>query len=181
MKRILIVVVLSMLVCSTGLAQQTTNDTPATKEDVQKYLDAVHSHDMMKQMMAAMSGPMHKMVHDQFVKNQDKLPADFEAHMNTMLDEMLQGSPWDQVEEAMMPVYQKHFTKNELEALTAFYSSPIGQKVLREMPALMAESMEVTMPLMQEHMKTVMDRLQQRLADALKESQSSKPRPALKN
>ena len=179
MKRILIVVALCMLACSIGLAQQTTNDTPATKEDVQKYLDAMHMHDMMKQMVAAMSGPMHKMVHEQFIKNRDKLPADFETHMNTMMDDMLQGFPWDQYIEATMPVYQKHFTKGDLEALTAFYSSPTGQKVLRETPALMAESMEITMPLMQEHMKTVMDNFQQKLADALKES--DKTRRSLKN
>ena len=179
MKRILIVVVLCLLVCSIGLAQQTTNDAPATKEDVQKYLDAMHSREMMKQMVAAMSGPMHKMVHEQFIKNQDKLPADFETHMNTMLDEMLQGFPWDQYLDATMPIYQKYFTKGDLEALTAFYSSPTGQKVLREMPALMAESMEITMPMVQEHIKTVTDQFQQKLADALKES--DKTRRSLKN
>ena len=179
MKRILIVVALCILVCSIGLAQQTTNDAPATKEDVQKYLDAMHTRDMMKQMVAAMSAPMHKMVHEQFLKNQDKLPADFEAQMNRMMDEMLQGFPWDQYIDATMPIYQKHFTKGDLAALTTFYSSPTGQKVLREMPALMAESMEITMPMIQEQVKTVTDRFQQKLADALKES--DKTRRSLKN
>lgn len=34
--------------------------------------------------------------------------------------------------EAMVTVYQKHFTKSDVEALIGFYSSPTGQKMLRE-------------------------------------------------
>jgi hypothetical protein len=53
---------------------QTSDDTPASKEDVQRYLNAIHSHEMMLQMIDAMSKPMHQMVHDQFLKDKDKLP-----------------------------------------------------------------------------------------------------------
>src|SRR5260370_7853545 len=107
----------------------------------------MHSRDMMKQIGAEMSDPMHKMVHEKFLKNQDKLPADFEAQMNRMMDEMLQGFPWDQYIDATMPIYQKHFTKGDLAALTTFYSSPTRQKVLLEIPPLMPDSLQLTIPL----------------------------------
>src|SRR5215467_4479637 len=111
MKRILISSVLCLTLCTIGLAQQNPTDPPASKEDVQKYLDAIHVHDMMNQMLQAMSGPMHKMIHEEFVKDQDKLRPDFEARMNKMLDDMWANLPWDEMIQAQIPAYQKHFTK----------------------------------------------------------------------
>ena len=54
------------------------SEARGAKEDVERYMGAIHAHDMMKQVMQAMSKPMHEMVHQQFVKDQEKLPPDFE-------------------------------------------------------------------------------------------------------
>lgn len=40
----------------------------------------------------------------------------------------------------LVPVYQRHFTADELEGLLKFYRSPLGQKVINEMPTTMAEA-----------------------------------------
>ena len=183
MKRILITLALCLAVASTALAQQTATDSPATKEDVQRYLDVMHMHEMMQQMVEAMSGPLHKMVHEQYLKDKDRLPPDFEARMNKMMDDMFKDFPWDEIMQSMVPAYTKHFTKGDLEALTTFYSSPTGQKVLRELPAITAESMELTMPIMNEHMKKVMQRVEQQVAEIMKETQPppAKQRPAVRN
>ncbi len=171
MKRFLLAATLFLAFGMNGLAQQTGPDAPATKEDIEKYLQAIHSQDMMKQMMAAMSKPMHQMAHDQYVRDKDKLPPDFETRMNKMMDEMMQDLPMDEIMQAMVPVYQKHFTKGDISALVAFYSSPTGQKILREMPTVMAEAMESMMPLMRKHMETVQQRLRKEVDAMLKESQ----------
>ncbi len=42
----------------------------------------------------------------------------------------------------MVPVYEKHLTKGEVDALVAFYSDPKGQKILNEMPAMTSEAMQ---------------------------------------
>jgi len=170
MKRILIAIALCIAVCSSMIAQSAT-ETPATKEDVQKYLDAMHSHDMMRQMVDAMSGPMHSMMHDQFLKlkEQYNVPDEFEARMNKILDELLNGLPWDEMMQSMIPAYQKHFSKEDLAALTAFYSSPVGQKILRELPAATADSMEAMRPFMMKQMEAIQERLQQQMAEMLKE------------
>ena len=44
--------------------------------------------------------------------------------------------------EATVPVYQRHLSKSDLEAMMAFYATPVGKKVLREQPAMMQESMQ---------------------------------------
>ncbi|WP_238149767.1 DUF2059 domain-containing protein [Dyella jiangningensis] len=40
----------------------------------------------------------------------------------------------------LVPVYQKHFNADEMEGLLKFYRSPLGQKVINEMPTTMAEA-----------------------------------------
>src|SRR5205807_6253451 len=161
MKRILITAALCLAFCLSGLAQQNASDAPATKEDVQKYLDAMHYHDMMKQMVEAMAKPMHQMLHEQFMQDRDKLPADFETRMNKIMDDMLNSMPFDEMMEAMIPAYQKHFTKGDIDSLVAFYSSPTGQKILREMPAIMADSMGAAMPVMRKQIDGMTQRLQE--------------------
>ena len=149
-------------------AQQIGNDAPASREDVERYLDAIHSHDVMKQIMQAMSKPMHDMVHQQFLKDQDKLPPDFEARMTKVIDDMFNNMPFDDMMQAMVPVYQKHFTHGDVEALIAFYSAPTGQKVLREMPAITGEAMQSMMPIMRKQMDVMTQRVQQEVAESIK-------------
>src|SRR5690348_13699494 len=99
MKRLLFIAVLCAVFAGSGIAQD--SDTHASREDVEKYLAAVHSHQMMQQMIDAMSKPMHQMIHEQFAKDRDRLPPDFEAKMNQTMDDMLKGIPFDKMEEAM--------------------------------------------------------------------------------
>ncbi len=169
MKRTAITVILCFAFCLTGVAQQNAADAPATKEDVQRYLDAIHSHDMMKQMIDAMSKPMHQMIHEQFLRDQDKLPADFEERMNKIMDDSMNKMPFDEMMEAMIPTYQKHFTKSDIDALISFYSSPTGQKVLREMPAIMADSMQSAMPIIQKQVEKMQENIQEQVAELMKE------------
>ncbi len=170
MKRSLLAIVLCSAFCSTVLAQQIDN-TPATKEDVQKYFDAMHSRDMLDKAMDAMLRPMHQLMHEEYLKNKDKLPEDFEERMNKRTDDMVRNMPWDEMMQAMMPAYQKHLTKGDISALVAFYSSPTGQKLQRELPAIMAESMQSMMPIMRKYTEGMQSQLQQETAELLKQSE----------
>jgi hypothetical protein len=170
MKRFLFFATLCLALAASAVAQ--TTDPPATKEEVEQYLQLMHSREMFQQTLDAMSKPLHQMIHEQYLKDQDKLPADFEARMNRFMDEMMHGLPFDQIQQKMIPVYQKHFTQGDLNALVAFYSSPTGQKLLKEMPAIMADSMQVTMPVVREHMEKVTQRLQDQIAQM---KQTAKP------
>jgi len=170
MKLIFLALAACLALALTGVAQQSPADAPASKEDVQKYLDVMHSREMVTQMLEAMSKPMHQMTHEQYLKDKDKLPADFEERTNKMMDDMLKGFPWDEFLQAMVPVYQKHLTKGDIDAIVAFYSAPTGQKLLREMPTMMGEMMETMMPLLRKHMDAMMARMQEQIAQIKKES-----------
>ena len=169
MKRFLVAAILCAGFSWTGFAQ-TPADAPATKEDVERYFQAVHSHDMMLKMMEAMSQPMHQSAHEQCEKDKDKLPADCEARINNMLDAMMKELPFDEMMQAMVPAYQKHFTKGDMDALIAFYSTPTGQKVLQELPAVMGEGMQAMMPIMRKSVEKMTERAEHEVAQMMKGS-----------
>src|ERR1700688_2859769 len=170
MKRSLLTAILCLITGWTCTAQQNAADAPATKEDVQRYLQIMHSREMVAKMADAMSKPMHQMVHEQYLKDKDKLPADFEARMNKMMDDMLKSFPWDEMLDAMVPVYQKHLTKGDVNALVAFYSTATGQKLIKEMPQITAEAMQEMLPLMRKSMDAMTQRMQEEIAAMVRES-----------
>lgn len=176
MKRLLFAVGTVLWLSWTCVAQTSADDSPATKEDVQRYLQIAHSRDMAKKMLGAMSQSMHQMFHEQYLKHNDELPADYESKMTARMDGMFEDMPWDEMLQAMAPVYQKHFTKGDIDHLVAFYSSPTGEKLLREMPSIMAEAMQDMMPVMTKYMETVQTRLQKEtdvmIAESKKKSDS---------
>ena len=167
MKRLLIAVSLCLVFCLTGFAQQ-NDDSPATKEDIQRYLEVMHSHELMQQMADSMSKQMREMLHQQFLKDKDKLPPDFEDRMNKLMDDMFRDMPWDEMMQAMIPAYQKHLTRGDVNHMIAFYSTPTGQKLMREMPSLMADAMQLMMPIMQKYTEKVQQRVEAETARLMK-------------
>ncbi len=178
MKRLLFATILCLALASSALAQNNDANAPASKEDVERYLQAMHSHEMMQNMIVAMAKPMHQMVHDEYLKQKDKLPADFEPRMNKIMDDMMKSMPFDQMMQAMVPTYQKHFTKGNIDDLVAFYTSPTGAKVLREMPEIMGESMQAMMPIIRQNIDQMNQRVQQEIAEMMKNSDKKPDQPA---
>jgi uncharacterized protein len=170
MKRFLVASVLCFLIAPFVLAQS-DDESPATKEDVQRYFAVVHSREMTNKMMDAMLKPMHQLMHEQYLKNKDKLPPDFEERMNKRMDAMVKDMPLDDMMNAMIPAYQKHLTKGDVDSLIAFYSSPTGQKLQRELPAIMAESLQSAMPIMRKYADHMQDQLQQETSELMKQSE----------
>ncbi len=67
----------------------------------------------------------------------------------------ISGELWERIEtefmqtsltelsEMLIPVYQKHMTIEDLDAVIAFYESPAGVKYAQKTPFIMQESMQV--------------------------------------
>jgi hypothetical protein len=69
-------------------------------------------------------------------------------------------------------IYERSFTAEEIEALLAFYESPIGQKTLEVMPSVAREQMEAQ----RDFHRALLDRARQRLAEEGHKPRSM-PRP----
>ncbi len=74
--------------------------------------------------------------------------------------------------QATIPVYQKHWTKADVDAMVAFYSTPTGQKMLKELPATMAEAMQAITPIMRKRMDAMTERVHQEVAQMVKDSKT---------
>ena len=68
----------------------------------------------------------------------------------------------DELVNLVVPVYDRNFTDEEIEGMLAFYSSPVGQKVLAKLPVVLQESMQVGQSWGQELSKKIMLRLEQK-------------------
>lgn len=81
--------------------------------------------------------------------------------------------------EAMIPLYQRAFTRSDIDALIAFYSSVAGQKLLHKQPEIMAELMPRVMSDMQEKMRKDMDAIQydRRMREILSEESEGEAPP----
>lgn len=62
----------------------------------------------------------------------------------------------------VVPVYDRNFTDAEIDGMLAFYSSPVGQKMLAKLPVVLQESMEAGKAWGEELGKKVRLKLQQK-------------------
>lgn len=174
MRRMLCIVATVLVLSWVAIAQVSDPDAPASKEDVDRYFQVVHSHDMLQKLAASMSQGVQSMAHQQYLAHKDELPPDYESKMNSTITEMFQGMPWDEMMQVMVPVYQKHLTKGDVDNLIVFYSSPTGAKLLREMPEILSEAMQSAMPIMLRYADSVKARVQKDTATML--AQAKKPK-----
>ncbi len=138
-------------------------DERASKDDIILYMRTMRSHDMFQRIMEVQSRNMQQLFRDQMLKEKGSVPPDFDAHFKKAMDDMIKGMPIDEVTQAMIPAYQKHFTKADIEAMNAFYSSPVGQKVLQELPVVLQEGSQAAMPILSKYLDQWKDRMQQEL------------------
>jgi hypothetical protein len=98
------------------------------------------------------------------------------------MDDLIKAMPIDEITQAMIPAYQKHFTKSDIDAMNAFYSSPVGQKVLQQLPVVMQEGSQAAMPILSRYITEWKDRMQQDLKEMEKDSpRKNDPAPPSQN
>ena len=61
-----------------------------------------------------------------------------------------------------VPIYDKHFTHEEIKGLIAFYQSPLGAKVIEKMPAVAQESMVVGMEWGQDLAEKALEKMEEK-------------------
>jgi hypothetical protein len=129
-------------------AQTTVSIAPdaASKEDIKKLFDVLASREQMAQMMQQVFAQMRSLNREEIKKRHPDVTEAELVRMDRQSEELLKNFPLDEMLSDMVPVYQRHFTKSEVDALTAFYTSPPGQKYLHEMPAVTAETMRAVYP-----------------------------------
>ncbi|MBI2682660.1 MAG: DUF2059 domain-containing protein [Acidobacteriales bacterium] len=151
--KVLSIVLFLTLACS---AQMTVQDkqAPATREDVAALFKTLGLDEQLVKVMDVMVSQMRQMMdnnRDQSWKEKlsPEQVARFDKEMDALFAEMSKDFPLKAMMENLIPIYQKHFTREEIQAVTLFYSSPLGKKFVALQSDMQRESMEVNSQLIQ--------------------------------
>jgi|SRR5271170_1454963 len=159
------------------LAQSPAADEPATREDIIKLFAVMKSHDQIHAVMDSVLKQQRIMMRDLIKKQYPDTTEDQLQHFDSFMNDFIKTFPLDAIVDDMIPVYQKHLSKGDVEAMAAFYSGPTGQKLLREMPAITADSMQAMAPRLQQIMEKMRQRVEQMAKDEHEKKAGSTPRP----
>jgi uncharacterized protein len=145
-------------------AQTPTSAAPgaASKEDIQRLFRVMSNKDQIRHMLEQMFAQMKVLNRGQLKKRQPDISEEDLSRMDRESDELVRNFPIDEMMNDMIPVYQRHFNKSDINGLIAFYSSPAGQKFLREMPAVTAESMQAAYPRIQSAVDAALKRAEEK-------------------
>lgn len=173
--RIFSIAFLLVLASAPAIAQAPTGPDTPSKEDVLRFLDLLQIKARMVQLADGMKSGM-KTGAEAGLKQQlpDATPEQL-AKADALADTVFKDFPIDEMVDAMIPIYQRHLTKADLDSVIAFYSSPAGQRLLKEQPAMMAEGMKAGQDIMLKRIPDLTQRLNAEVAQLAKEARKNPP------
>lgn len=133
--------------------------TPATIADATAVLDTMHFEQMLDKTLVGVKKQQVAML-DRMV-GQMGIPAadrdDVVAFQKKLVNEMMSSISGAELKGDVAKVYSEVFSKEELDNLSSFYSSPIGQAFADKQPVLAEKMQQVMIP----RMMAVMPKVQQ--------------------
>ena len=168
-------------------------DRQPTKQQLAKLFEVMKVREQTASMMQMLTGMIQQQVRQQekeITANQPESAnltpekqAALDRVMTRFLDRAMNLFTVDEMLDDMATLYQKHFTRQDVDAYIAFYSTPAGQHLLATTPVIMQEYMPVMMQRVQERSKDLTAELSKEIADVLRSSgpaASEPPVPAPK-
>jgi hypothetical protein len=168
--------VLTLILLSTSISVYAQSDTPSSRDDIMKLFAVMKVHDQTRLVMESVAAEQRAMMHDGLRKRYPQITEAEMARLDQATLDIMRDVSVDDMLDDMIPIYQKHLSKKDVDAMSAFYASDTGQKLLREMPAMTSESMRATAPRMQAIMERVMNRIEQ-MAREDREKNGAAPKP----
>ncbi|HKF22061.1 MAG TPA: DUF2059 domain-containing protein [Candidatus Angelobacter sp.] len=156
-------------------SNQASADSP-TRDQVMTLLELLQVRKTMSVMLESMKKVMIDGAERGFRERVPNPTPKQLAALHGMFDDIVNASMDDMIN-ALIPIYQRHLTKADLEELIRFYSSPVGQKLLHEQPAIIQESMQAGAEVQQRRMDEIRAKIQQRMQQLEEASQDDTPAP----
>jgi hypothetical protein len=144
MRKLSKVMAILCLFALAGFAQ--TNDAATSvpsKDEVLKFLEVLRIRPQLTQYLDGVAKQAKIGAKQGFKSKVPNATPEQMAEVDKFAENLFKNMPVDEMVNAMIPIYQKHLTKEDLDGILAFYASPVGQKLQREQPAMMAEAMQV--------------------------------------
>lgn len=127
MKRTLLIFSFLLLTASSSFSQ----DNTAYKTALGKMMQASGAETIYKAAISQMMTMMKQ--------QKNEVPAEVWESLQTEMSKI----SVIELTDMLVPVYQKHLTIQDINALTSFYNTPIGKKFAEKSPLIMQESMQI--------------------------------------
>jgi uncharacterized protein len=147
---------------------------PATDKAVRELLAAMKYRDLLNAAFASMQKNIPTMILQTATATINANTTLGEAERKAALDRAAKGVPEavtavtaivsdpkliDEMIAEIVPLYARHFTVTEIKAMTTFYKSPAGSKMLQTMPKVMNESMQISQKLLMPRIQKYVDKV----------------------
>lgn len=145
----------------------------ASREQLIELFDVLEVTQQMNSIMETMEKSMRQS-QPALASLSDQQKADLDKLNKDMYVKVLNSDLLSNLIEQMIPVYQRHFTHADVDAIINFYSSAAGQKLLHEQPSILQELMPKVMAQAQEKMQSVLKDINynQRLQQIMEEGRT---------
>ena len=125
-----IFIAMLLLMTSTAIAQQDIIKQGTIEEDIQELLVVTNAVKMGDQMLDNLFGAYERMIPEVPAELWQKIRKEFRTSDLIGL---------------VVPIYSKHFNREDIRGLISFYRSPVGKKFVDNQGAIMNESMAIGM------------------------------------
>lgn len=182
--RIAVATVFTLLLATCPVLAQSPDATipsqsKPSEESLRRLLDVMQAKQlvtaMSQQVDAMYQGMINKALEGKTVTSeQEKVIQASRVKMMNIMKEVLS---WESMEQLYLKVYADTFTQDEIDSMTAFYSSPAGHAVIVKLPLAMKNSMTE----MQERMRQVVPKIEQLAKQTAEQIKAQGATPATKN
>jgi hypothetical protein len=152
---------------------------PPSREEVLKLFDLLQITKTMDAVLNATKQQSMEIADQMIHERMPNITAEQKKQFTDMVEDVMRQSLGTQATQEMLaatiPVYQRHLTKGDLDAMVAFYSSPVGQKILHEQPAMVQESMEASAGIQQRIARAMFQKIDERVAKMAEAESTKKP------
>jgi len=165
-------------------------ENQATAEQVAKLFDVMRIKQQMQSMKAMIPGMVQQQIQSAMRQTEESMPAGskptqeqrekMQAVMSKYVAKSMDLYPADEMLTDMTGIYQKHLSKDDVEGLIAFYSSPAGQHLLDAQPVIAQEYMPVVMTKVGQRSQAMTKEMMKEMAEVAPASKAAQPKPAAK-
>ena len=115
-------------------SDSSTKTDPAKDAAIRHLMDITQTSKLGENIASYLKGQVHDGV------SRAIGPEKIEAFMGTFNQQFSAAAPETAVTEAMVPIYAKAFTMEDIQGLIQFYESPLGQRVVKALPDVVQQS-----------------------------------------
>jgi len=129
---------------------------PPSQAQIDQLLDVTQVRESIASMLPQIQASQQQMIQQMLAGKafSEQQQRELDALMATSMNTVARLLSWDELQPLYRDLYAQTFDADEVQAMIDFYTSPVGQSMVRKMPLLMQNAMQAVqarlLPFLQE-------------------------------